>query len=180
MNTTMTSKLDGVSADVGLMREQFAELQGEGGGEVVKGLREEVSALRLENGELKQSNYDMKTRLDELERKADDLEGRSKRNNLIFYGLPRQEKETGVDCEDMLRDLITDKLELADEIVFDRVHPPQFKAKLPCDCTLCLFQEQGQNFEDQAKVAGQQHFHWRGLLCSCERHKVKTDSTPEG
>ena len=97
MNSTMTSKLDGVSADVGLLREQFAELQGE-----VKGLREEVSALRLENDELKQSNYDMKTRLDELERKTDDLGGRSKRNNLIFYGLPKQEKETGVDCEDML------------------------------------------------------------------------------
>ena len=61
-----------------------------------------MSALRLENDELKQSNYDIKTRLDELERKRDDLEGRSKRNNLIFYGLPRQEKETGVDCEDML------------------------------------------------------------------------------
>ena len=61
-----------------------------------------MSALRLENDELKQSNYDMKTRLDELERKTDDLEGRSKRNSLIFYGLPRQEKETGVDCEDML------------------------------------------------------------------------------
>ena len=88
MNSTMISKLDGVSADVGLMREQFDELQGE-----VKELREEVSALRLENDELKQSNYDMKTRLDELERKTDDLEGRSKRNNLIFYGLPGQEKD---------------------------------------------------------------------------------------
>ena len=88
MNSTMISKLDGVSADVGLMREQFDELQGE-----VKELREEVSALRLENDELKQSNYDLKTRLDELERKTDDLEGRSKRNNSIFYGLPGQEKE---------------------------------------------------------------------------------------
>ena len=160
MNSTMTSKLDGVSVDVGLMREQFAGLQGE-----VKGLREEVSALRLENDELKQSNYDMKTRLEELERKTDDLDGRSKRNKLIFYGLPRQQKDTGVDCEDMLRDLTTDKLDCVQSCA-----SPQFKAKLSCDCTLCLFQGQGQNFEGQAKVAGQQHFHWRGLLYSCERH----------
>ena len=39
MNTTMTSKLDGVSADVGLMREQFAELQEGGGGGGGKGTK---------------------------------------------------------------------------------------------------------------------------------------------
>ena len=33
----------------------------------------------------------------------------------------RAEKETGEDCEGVLRDLITDRLELADDIQFDRV-----------------------------------------------------------
>lgn len=153
MNSTMTSKLDGVSADVGLMREQFAELQGE-----VKGLREEVSALRLENDELKQSNYDMKTRLDELERKTDDLEGRSKRNNLIFYGLPRQEKETGVDCEDMLRDLITDKLELADEIVFDRVHRLSSKPNSPVIARCAFFKDKVKILKAKRKLQGSNIF----------------------
>lgn len=153
MNSTMTSKLDGVSADVGLMREQFAELQGE-----VKGLREEVSALRLENDELKQSNYDMKTRLDELERKTDDLEGRSKRNNLIFYGLPRQEKETGADCEDMLRDLITDKLELADEIVFDRVHRLSSKPNSPVIARCAFFKDKVKILKAKRKLQGSNIF----------------------
>ena len=75
----MSSKLDDVSGDVGLMREQFAELKG-----VMKGLREEVSDLRLKNDDLKQSNCNVKKRIEELERKTDDLEGRSKRNYLIF------------------------------------------------------------------------------------------------
>ena len=79
--TRMNSKFDDVSGDVGLIREQLAELQVE-----MKGLRKEVSALRLENDDLKQPNCHMKKRIDELERKTDDLEGRSKRNNLIFLG----------------------------------------------------------------------------------------------
>ena len=153
MNSTMTSKLDGVSADVGLMREQFAELQGE-----VKGLREEVSALRLENDELKQSNYDMKTWLDELERKTDDLEGRSKRNNLIFHRLPRQEKETGADCEDMLRDLITDKLELADDIVFDRVHRLSSKPNSPVIARCAFFKDKVKILKAKRKLQGSNIF----------------------
>ena len=146
MNSTMTSKLDGVSADVGLMREQFAELPGE------------VSALRLENDELKQSNYDMKTRLDELERKTDDLEGSSKRNNLIFYGLPRQEKETGANCEDMLRDLITDKLELADEIVFDRVHCLSSKTSSPVIARCAFIKDKVKILKAKRKLQGSNIF----------------------
>ena len=61
MNNTTTrisSKLGDISGDVGLMREQFAELQG-----VMKGLRKEVSVLRLKNDHLKQSNCDLKNEL---------------------------------------------------------------------------------------------------------------------
>ena len=134
------------------MRQQFAELQ-----EEVKGLREEVSALRLENDELKQSNYDMKTRLDDLERKTDDLEGRSKRNNLIFYGLPRQKKETGADCEDMLRDL-TDKLELADEIVFDRVHRLSSKPNSPVIARCAFFKDKVKILKAKRKLQGSNIF----------------------
>ena len=43
----------------------------------------------------------------EMDRKADDLEGRAKRNNLIIRGLVRTEKETGEDCEGVLKVLIT-------------------------------------------------------------------------
>ena len=68
-----------------------------------------------------EENNNLKTQLQDLARKTDDLECRSKRNNLIFYGIPRADNATSQDCEGV-RDLITDKLELADDIEFDRVH----------------------------------------------------------
>ena len=151
--TRMSSKLDDVSGDVGLMREQFAELQGE-----MKGLREEVSDLRLENDDLKRSNCDMKKQIDELERKTDDLEGRSKRNNLIFYGLPRQEKETNVECEAMLKDLITDKLELADDIVFDRAHRLNSKPNSPVIARCVFFKDKVKILKAKRKLQGSQIF----------------------
>ncbi|KAK7101559.1 hypothetical protein V1264_019923 [Littorina saxatilis] len=66
-----------------------------------------------------------------MERKADDLENRSNRNNFILYGLERNEGETSEDCEGILQDLITDKLEMAGDIVFDRVHRLNGKADSP-------------------------------------------------
>ena len=47
----------------------------------------------------------------EVDRKVDDLEGRSKRNNLLIHGLVRAEKETGEDCEGVLRDPTKDRLD---------------------------------------------------------------------
>ena len=52
-------------------------------------MRETVETLKCENERLNTENTDMKGRLDNLELKTDDLECRSKRNNVIFYGLPR-------------------------------------------------------------------------------------------
>ena len=84
---------------------------GGGGGGV-----EEVSTLRQENN--------LMTRFDYFERKTDNLECRSELSNLIFFGLPRREIKMGVECEAMLTvtDLITDKLELPDNIEFYHVH----------------------------------------------------------
>ena len=72
--------------------------------------------------ELAEENSNLKTQLHDLARKTDDLECRSKRNNLIFCGIPRADNETSQDCEGIVRDVTTDKLKLADDIEFDRVH----------------------------------------------------------
>ena len=58
----------------------------------------------------------------DIERKTDDLECRSKRNNLIIYGLPRVENETWQECEDVVQELLTDTLETHESPQFDRVH----------------------------------------------------------
>ena len=85
-------------------------------------LREDCAFIRQENKDLKAKNERLEKTVTEMDRKADDLEGRPKRNNLIINGLVRAEKETGEGCEGVLKDLITDRLELADDIQFDRVH----------------------------------------------------------
>ena len=94
-----------------LLCDGFARLQDE-----VKELRGDCAFIRQENKDLKAKNESLEKMIKEMDRKADDLEGRAKRNNLIIHGLVRAEKETGEGCEGVLKDLITDRLELADDI----------------------------------------------------------------
>ena len=54
------------------------------------------------------------------------VQSQSMRNNLIFSNLTEPEQETPIQCETLLKSLITDKLKMAqaivDEIKFERVH----------------------------------------------------------
>ena len=103
---SMNSKLDDLKMDMNDMKESYSNLKTE-----VQNMKEAVSELTTENN--------LKTQLRDLARKTDDVECRSKRNNLIFRGIPRADYETSQDCEGIVRDLITDKLELADVTEFD-------------------------------------------------------------
>eukprot|EP00745_Piridium_sociabile_P004361 TRINITY_DN1257_c0_g1_i6.p1 TRINITY_DN1257_c0_g1~~TRINITY_DN1257_c0_g1_i6.p1 ORF type:complete len:323 (-),score=63.13 TRINITY_DN1257_c0_g1_i6:203-1171(-) len=115
-----------VQQEVQVLREEYAAMQDE-----LRGLRDEVSGLRQQNQELQQRNDDLAEKIDGLGKMTDDLEGRSKRNNVIFYGLHRRENETAAECEDMVKDLITDKLELSHDFEFDRVHRLSSKPDAP-------------------------------------------------
>ena len=101
----MNLKFNDMKSDVKILSEGFARLEDE-----VKELKEDCAS----NKDLKAKNERLEKTITEMDRKVDNLEGRSKRNNLIIHGLVRAEKETGEDCEGILRDLITDRLELAD------------------------------------------------------------------
>ena len=67
----------------------------------------------------------------EMERKMDDFKCRSERDNVIIYGLHRVEKKTDEDREAALKDLITDKLELAHDIQFHGVYRLNAKPNSP-------------------------------------------------
>lgn len=136
MTELMDTKFSEVKQEVHDLREEYVVLQGE-----LKGLREEVGELRQENSDLQKKNQDLTTKLDYLEKRTDDLEGRSKRNNLIFYGMHRSQNETSADCEGLVKDLITDKLELSEDIEFDRVHRLSSKADSPV-IARCVFYKQ--------------------------------------
>jgi FtsZ-binding cell division protein ZapB len=126
MDLGVNQKLDGVVGDVKDIKESFSVLQ-----EEVGVLRKEVDVLKAENEQLKDHRDALWTQLDKVQRKVDDLEGRSKRSNLIFYGLEKDKNETNDTLEGRVKDLLSDRLELAEDIEFDRVHRISTKPDSP-------------------------------------------------
>ena len=108
--------------------------------------------------ELAEENKDLKTQLHDLARKTDDLECRSKRNNLIFCGIPRADNEASQDCEGIVSDLITDKLELADDIEFDRVHRLSGKPNSPVVARCCFYKQKEKIMKERSKLKGSSIF----------------------
>jgi chromosome segregation ATPase len=117
MDTGMNAKLDGVMGEVSAIKERLSGLQQE-----VGGLRKEVDDLKQENEQLKDHRDALWNQMEKMQRKMDDLEGRSKRQNLIFYGMVKEQNETNETLEQRVKELLTDRLEIAEDVEFDRVH----------------------------------------------------------
>ena len=117
-------------------------------------MREDYASVRQESKDLKVQNENLEKKVVEMERKMDDLECRSKRNNLIIHGLYRAEKEIGEDCEAALKDLITNKLELANGIQFDRVHRLNAKANSPVVARCTFFKDKVKILKAKTKLRG--------------------------
>lgn len=122
----MDTNIKGVGEDVKNLKETVDGLKDE-----LHDMKERVCDLQKENDALKSENCEMKDRMTYLEKKVDDLEGRSKRNNLIFYGIPRRENETKRDCENMVHDVLTQKLNMSQPVEFDRIHRLSTKPDSP-------------------------------------------------
>lgn len=148
---TLNNKFDEMKCDVQDLRNSNVALQ-----EEIHGLRGEVTDLRQENDDLHACNSMLEERVREMETKMDDLENRSKRNNLIFHGLSRSENETNEDCEAMLKEFITDKLELGDDIVFDRVHRLSNKPDSPVITRCAFFKDKVTILKAKRKLQGSQ------------------------
>eukprot|EP00745_Piridium_sociabile_P010281 TRINITY_DN17167_c0_g1_i2.p1 TRINITY_DN17167_c0_g1~~TRINITY_DN17167_c0_g1_i2.p1 ORF type:complete len:326 (-),score=71.93 TRINITY_DN17167_c0_g1_i2:584-1561(-) len=150
---TLTSKMEEVRHEVHQLHEDYGDLKNE-----LKGLREEVVELRKENQELQKINGDLTEKLGDCEKRIDDLEGRSKRNNLIFYGLPRREKETPADCEGMLQDLFTDKLDMTRDVELDRVHRLSSKPDSPVIACCTFYRQKVTILKQKKKLKGSDVF----------------------
>ncbi|XP_070193891.1 uncharacterized protein [Littorina saxatilis] len=142
-----------IKGDIKEMKNGFANLQ-----EEVREVREEVSEVWRMNNELKSENDVLKTKVERLEAKTDDLECRSKRNNVMFYGLPREENEKWEDCEATVRELIVDKLELAGDIQFDRVHRVSAKPDSPVIARCCFYKDKELILKAKRKLKGSDIF----------------------
>ncbi|KAL8622550.1 hypothetical protein ACOMHN_034213 [Nucella lapillus] len=84
----MDARFDEVRQEMRDLRQESAAMQ-----EELKGLREEVCHLREENQDLTERNAELAQLVDSLQMKTDDLEGRSKRNNLLYFGLTRRDRD---------------------------------------------------------------------------------------
>ncbi|KAL8569802.1 hypothetical protein ACOMHN_006528 [Nucella lapillus] len=78
-------------------------------------LSNKCEAVEAENGKLQ-------SRVADLEEKLDMAENRSRRCNLLFWGIPTAVRETWEDCEKKMMDIIHNKMEIDDNIVIDRAH----------------------------------------------------------
>ena len=75
-------------------------------------LNDKIDTIDQKQDELKQENKRLRNRAESLENKMAYQEGQSKRENLIFYGLPEITDETWDMSERDVRSLLTDKMGL--------------------------------------------------------------------
>ena len=153
MLVSLNSKFDNMQSDIQEVKRSNEQMKTE-----IEGIKETVHDLKAENDRLRKQTTDMQERLDTLTLKADDLECRSKRHNVIFYGLHRPDGETGQDCEDALQDFLTDKLELSRTIEFDRVHRLNSKPNSPVIARCTYFKDKNTILKARYKLKGSNIF----------------------
>ena len=153
MNSNMDTKLDDLKKEVQVLRQDNIALQDELGA-----MNNEMTELRKENATLQKKNSDLYARVEENEDRIDDLEGRYKRNNLIFYGLSKRQGETSEDCEGLLNDLITDKLDITDDVSFDRVHRLGGRSDSPVIARCTFYKQKINILKAKSKLRGTDFF----------------------
>ena len=153
MDSSVNAKLDSAAEDMAVFKQQFSQLR-----EEVGVLKSEVDTLRHENQELRALSNDLLDKLGNLEKKTEDLEGRSKRNNLLFYGMIKDDDETNEDLEMSLKELCTDRLELSDDIHFDRVHRINNKPNSPVIARFSFFKQKQSVLKNKNKLKGSKIF----------------------
>eukprot|EP00745_Piridium_sociabile_P029148 TRINITY_DN47464_c1_g1_i4.p1 TRINITY_DN47464_c1_g1~~TRINITY_DN47464_c1_g1_i4.p1 ORF type:complete len:325 (-),score=61.62 TRINITY_DN47464_c1_g1_i4:364-1338(-) len=147
--TDLSAKFDDMRNDMADLKQSHTDLK-----EELHDMRDTIDSLKSENGSLKNDNSVLKTKVDDLEKKVDDLESRSKRNNLIIHGIPKHEKETWQDCEELVGEMITDKLEMSDSVQFDRVHRLNSSPKSPMVARCTFFKDKEKMLKVRAKLKG--------------------------
>ncbi|KAL8573774.1 hypothetical protein ACOMHN_019048 [Nucella lapillus] len=149
----MTEMMVGINARFDELQNDIREIR-----DSCAGMREDIESLKEEVATLKESNIKLEESVKKLEAKTDDLECRSKRNNMIIHGIPRHDKETAEDCENILRDTITDKLELTGDFCFERVHRLNAKKNSPVIACCSFYKDKVSILKVKWKLKGSDLF----------------------
>lgn len=121
-------------------------------------LREEINDLKTENNDLKRENKDLRSHLHDVDLKLDDLECRSRRNNLLLYGMHKTENETGEELEARVQEVFIDKLEFAENVALDRIHRVNDKPNSPIIMRCVLYKEKVSILKAKSKLQGSSYF----------------------
>jgi predicted RNase H-like nuclease (RuvC/YqgF family) len=151
MDSSIDRKLEG-------LREEFNNVCSNVRAEMQE-LKEEMNELRNENDDLRNENKDLRSHLHDVDLKLDDLECRSRRNNLLLYGLSKpDDKETNQELESRVQEIFTDNLELSETVTFDRVHRLNGKSNSPVIMRCTFFKEKLNVLKAKAKLQGSDMF----------------------
>ncbi|KAK7502879.1 hypothetical protein BaRGS_00005828 [Batillaria attramentaria] len=82
----------------------------------------DIEALNSKCEILEAENSVLREKVEKMGTKLDDLENRSRRNNLIFYGIDMAQKESWADCETKVRHVIDRVLKISDRVSIERAH----------------------------------------------------------
>ena len=131
---------------------------------------ERIETLEAELEHVKTENNTLLAKVQKLEEKVDDLEGRSRRNNLIFHGIPQPKGlETWAECERTLKEVIRAELEVEEEVEIERAHRLRGGDTTPRPVIACF-----KSFKDKENVLAA-----RGVLKQKDSHVfVNEDFSP--
>ena len=88
-----------------------------------KELCDAVGDLQSQCNELQQENQVLRRKLNQLEEKCDSLENESRRNNLLFFGVKKnQNRENWEESEKKVRRIIREALAIWEDISIERAH----------------------------------------------------------
>jgi type II secretory pathway component PulJ len=86
-------------------------------------LKQRVTVNEQKYNELEDENTGLKQRINQLEMKAEHQEAQSRRDNLLFRGIPEDDDETWEDTEKKVKAFLEEKMDIDSEMIeFERVH----------------------------------------------------------
>lgn len=115
---SLTDRFDGIDRRLSHIDTSLTDLK-----EQSAALQRQVNALAEDNEQMGRESHETKEKIKRLEAKLEDAESRSRRNNLIFHGLPKSKPdETWEECEMAVKEVINKHLNISDDLKFDRAH----------------------------------------------------------
>lgn len=112
---SIRTNVSSMKEDLQSLKTCFTDLKNE-----VDDLKKQVSDLKKENRDLSDENYYLNERLMSVENNTEMIDNQMRRNNLIFYGLDKDEvKSKG--CEKVVKDVLKKKMGM-NGVEFEQAH----------------------------------------------------------